>query len=373
MTNIEQDTNCSNCYTGVVGYYAGEDGTVTGDLINVTGTFDYTRVLTVDFTEKFETAPTVNEVNAQTAAYIAANDVGVPAVSWTVEFFPLEKTSEYANIENLERVFLGDTVSVFFEKLGIDATARVVRTEYDVLKDRYQSVTLGRVKSNLADTIVNQAKEIEKRPTKNITEKIVDRLGEIIFGAFGGAVRLLDTDGDGMPDELYIADNADPALAVKVWRFNYEGWAASETGYDGTFVLGATLEDGFLAHFITAANLTAGTIQSADGKSFYLNLDSGILSMDAQSIALNGNSLGDFLAFSFDADGRPVLRLGYSGNDILLKLVNDRISFVDVDGNELAYMAYNSFRLVTLQSFQLGKMKMVTQPNGSISEVRGDD
>ena len=39
-------------------------------------------------------------------------------------------------------------------------------------------------------------------------------------------------------------------------------------GYNGPFTMGATLEDGLLADFVTAAHLVAGTIASADGTSF---------------------------------------------------------------------------------------------------------
>jgi hypothetical protein len=90
---------------------------------------------------------------------------------------------------------------------------------------------------------------------------------------------LLDTNGDGEPDTLYIADNPDPALAVKVWRFNYEGWAASKNGYNGTFTMGATLDDGLIADFITAGTLSAnlirtGVLSSADGTTTF-NIDSG--------------------------------------------------------------------------------------------------
>ena len=92
-------------------------------------------------------------------------------------------------------------------------------------------------------------------------------------------MRLLDNNNDGMPDELYIADNPDPTQAVYVWRFNYMGWAGSSNGYNGPFVMGATIPDGLLATFVTAAHLVAGTIQSADGQSFYLNLDENVLRM----------------------------------------------------------------------------------------------
>ena len=90
-----------------------------------------------------------------------------------------------------------------------------------------------------------------------------------ILGASGGSVRLLDTNGDGEPDTLYIADDPDPDQAVHVWRFNYLGWAASVNGYNGPFSLGATFDNGgtIFANVlkvlnIDASNITAGTINA---------------------------------------------------------------------------------------------------------------
>lgn len=150
------------------------------------------------------------------------------------------------------------------------------------------------------------------------------------------------------------------------------GWAVSKTGYGGPFTMGATIEEGFLADFITAAHLTAGIIQSQDKKSFYLNLDTGVLRMDATSIALNGNELGDFINVTYDDKDRPVITLGWSGNNIRLNLLNDRINFTDANNQELAYWTTDSFRLKTLQSFQLGNMKMVAQESGSVSFIKGN-
>ena len=73
---------------------------------------------------------------------------------------------------------------------------------------------------------------------------VMNTLTSILLGAKGGSVRLVDTDGDGTPDELYIADSADPAQAKRVWRFNYLGWGASTNGYEGPFNMGATFENG---------------------------------------------------------------------------------------------------------------------------------
>lgn len=84
-----------------------------------------------------------------------------------------------------------------------------------------------------------------------------------ILGAKGGSVRLLDTDGDGEPDTLYIADSPDPSTAQKVWRFNYEGWGASQNGYNGPFVLGATFENGgtLNAFNLNVVNINGQNIQ----------------------------------------------------------------------------------------------------------------
>lgn len=89
-----------------------------------------------------------------------------------------------------------------------------------------------------------------------------------ILGAKGGSVRLLDTDGDGEPDTLYIADSPDPATAQKVWRFNYDGWGASTNGYNGPFVLGATFENGGT---LNAANLNVVNINGQNVKDKTIN------------------------------------------------------------------------------------------------------
>ena len=281
MTDLEQDENIANCYTGVVAFWADDDSgeVVYSPVMSAGGTYGYVKIISVDMSDKWEEKPTVAQLKSAASTYITANKIGVPKVSWTIGFVPLDMTEEYKDIAILERVSIGDTVTVKFERLGVNATARVNKIVWDVLQDRYNSVSLGSIRSNIADTIVKQSREISSIPTKaevqSLAKQISTTLTNAILGATGGSVRLLDTDGDGEPDTLYIADNPDPAQAVKVWRFNYMGWGASNNGYNGPFVLGATLDNGLLANFVTAANLTAGTIQSADGTTFRLNLDTG--------------------------------------------------------------------------------------------------
>lgn len=303
LTDIKQDQNCSNVATGVYPYWAGtvDEKEVLVELpekiINAPGTYNFSKIRTIDFSIEFETQPTVEQLRSKTQSYIKANNIGVPSVSLTVSFAQLEQTEEYKHLKLLERVSLFDTVNVEFPALGVSATAKAVKMVYDVIADRVKSVTLGSVRANIADTIAAQKQEIidysKDKPSVSLVQKISSALAKAIMGANGGAVRLLDTNDDGEPDELYIADNADPAKALKVWRFNYNGWAASKSGYAGPFEFGATLEDGLLANFVTAAQLVAGTIKSQDdGKTFFLDLDNGVLNMNATSLSISGKTVG---------------------------------------------------------------------------------
>mgnify|MGYP003621682021 CR=1 FL=1 len=73
--------------------------------------------------------------------------------------------------------------------------------------------------------------------------------------------------------------------------------------------------------------------------------------------------------FRIDDDGHPVLRIGSSASEIMLKEYNDKIGFYDTSGTLLAYWNNNSFELVELSKFRLGPMGIVVQPNGSVSFV----
>ena len=284
LTNIKQDENCSNVATGIYPFWANQDGELVElpeKIVNAEGTYNFSRVKTVDFSQDFEQKPTTEQLREKATRYVKNNRIGVPIVSTSVSFAQLEQSIEYKGLKILEHVGLFDDVNVIFPALGVENTAKVVKLVYNVILDRVESVTLGSVKQNIASTIANQTQEIEKKPSLSNVQKIAASISANILGANGGAIRLVDTNADGKPDELYVADHEDIEQAAKVWRWNYQGWAGSKNGYNGPFELGATLEDGILANAITAANLVAGTIQSKDGETFFLDLDNGILKIKA--------------------------------------------------------------------------------------------
>lgn len=320
LTSLEQDENCAGCYTAVHPYWLNSEGQLiqlSERIVKAPGNHGYTRVMPLDLSKEFNFAPTEDQLREAAEAYINENGIGIPTVSWKVQFVQLEQTEEYRGKALLERVLLGDTVTVQYTELGVSATARAVEVRYKPILERYDSVTLGNVKASLAETIVNQSKQIAKIPSQSQMQIAIKLLTSTILGARGGAVRLLDTDGDEVPDTLYIADNPDPDKAVKVWRFNYEGWAGSKSGYNGPFVTGVTFDSGMVGNSITAGTINAELIEvinlnASNIKTGHMNAEyikagkllsqSGLTYFDLDS--------GEFSSASLDGD-RAIIGDGY--------------------------------------------------------------
>ena len=309
LTDLEQDENCSNVYTGVLPYWTGNDTTVSGSVVNAPGTYDFTRILPVDFTSDFEEQPSTAQLDNAATNYISANNIGIPEVNLTVSFVHLNQTEEYKNLGIFERVELGDTIKVEFAAMGVSSTARCVKTVYNTLLERYDNVELGEVKKGLADTISSQTSSIidisKNSGVSSAVKAAIMAASEAITGQKGGSVILHDTRGGNKPNELLFLDNDDISQAQKVWRFNLSGFGYSSNGYEGPFTTAITRDGSIVADFITtgsmdAARITAGILKSKDGR-FLIDLTANTITMKNPS----GNTV-----FSFDSNGN----LTVSGN-----------------------------------------------------------
>lgn len=302
LTDLEQDENCSNVYTGVLPYWTGNETTVSGSVVNAPGTYDFTRILPVDFTSDFEEQPSTTQLDNAATNYISANNIGIPEVNLTVSFVHLNQTEEYKNLGIFERVELGDTIKVEFAAMGVSSTARCVKTVYNTLLERYDNVELGEVKKGLADTISSQTSSIidisKNSGVSSAVKAAIIAATEAITGQQGGSVILHDTRGGNKPNELLFLDNDDISQAQKVWRFNLSGFGYSSNGYEGPFTTAITRDGSIVADFITtgsmdAARITAGILQSKDGR-FLIDLTANTITMKKPS----GNTV-----FSFDGNG----------------------------------------------------------------------
>ena len=266
ITDINQEINIENTITGICPYVVDPEGNMIMLPEHVVyspnaSNFPEPRDAVIDFSTEFQnTTPTAAQLRAKVQAYIAANNIGVPAVNIKVSFVALWQTEEYKDIANLERVKLCDTVTVYFEKLGIEATAKVIKTEYNVLKDRYNSIELGEARTDLASQIASINAEIQEKPSSSAMQQAINAATKLITGGLGGHV-VFNLNADGEPEEILIMDTDDTSTAVNVIRMNKNGIGFSTNGYNGPFTTAWTIDGSFVADFITAGTLRAINIE----------------------------------------------------------------------------------------------------------------
>ena len=117
-----------------------------------------TRILPVSLASEFGDVPTVAELRAAANQFIASTD-------WTVkndvsfDFVPLQNTTEYEGIPD-QVISLCDTVTVSADYIGVNLQAKVIRTVYNPLTDKYDEMTIGTKTDDVADTIVTIEKQI---------------------------------------------------------------------------------------------------------------------------------------------------------------------------------------------------------------------
>lgn len=263
LVDAQQETNIENTYTGVCPYYINTDTNEVTTLpekyiaASTASGFPFLRIQAVDFSSEFDNPPTAAELRTRTQQYIEANNIGHPHVSVDVNFVALWQTEEYKDVTPLERVQLGDTVTVHFEKLDIDEQARVVAYTYDVLRERYEQITIGDLRSSFAKTFVDQGHLIEETQD-SIKEEITKGTSWLTKGN-GYVVAIKNTDGSWK--ELVFLDTPSIQTAQKVLRINENGIGFSSTGINGNYAQSWTL-DGTLT--LGGINNSYGSLELKD-------------------------------------------------------------------------------------------------------------
>lgn len=288
VTDATQEESIDSTITGICPFWTDGEGTLVTLPEKVVhsqnaANFPFNRTIPKDFSDQFENAPTEAQLRTAAQSYISQAGIGVPKVSLSVSFEHLAQYQEYQDVAVLETVNLGDTVTVIFERLDVNATARVVQTEYDVLNEKYRRVSIGGVKSNLGTTIngVVQEAKTEVRDTRTSLQRSIDRATDMLTGANGGyLVDIFDANGQRTGD--MIMDTNDPATATNVWLRNLAGWGYSSTGVNGQYRTAITQDGHIVADFIDTGTLTAnvikaGILRSSSSSPNWWNLNTGEL------------------------------------------------------------------------------------------------
>lgn len=294
LTDAKQERNISNIVTAIFPYakYTPE-GTENEAFVSLkektlihagAANYAYKRCEIVDFSSEWESGTIITEDMLRTKAEAYLEKISTePDINITLSYAQLKKTKDYKNIQAMESVKLCDTVTVRIDKLQIEATAKIVKAKYDSLKERYDTMEIGSVRTNLTKQLTATQQEITESTKrsqtraeqikKQIEQTIVD-VTAAITGNSGGYVVLYPEKN---PQEIYILDQPELSKAKNVWRWNLAGLGHSSTGVNGTFTTAITADGKIVADFIAAGELNgllikAGTIEADAISIGYKNL-----------------------------------------------------------------------------------------------------
>lgn len=350
LTDLTQEESIEATYTGICPYWA---GTVNNEPVSVylsekvlladnADKFPYNSIEVVDLTSKITLPegtdkPTEDMVRQAAKSYMKSRSYGVPKVSLTVSFVDLAQTMEYEDFQNFEKVQLGDTVTVRFDSLGVDATAKINKVTYDIINQRYIKIELGDSRTDLSSTIASQQKELNDvgSTTAGLStavasqQKQLDNVGNVTDERINEQIKSLKNleghaflhyNSNGRPYEFIVSDSENLSVAKKVWRWNENGLAYSSTGYNGDYSSAAITSDGKInAEFIKAGILQGVAIISDDPASNeHIDIVDGTLTtydrngwegleitgqkMNINSWKTEGKTIGGIGAFESDAE-----------------------------------------------------------------------
>ena len=318
LTKLDQTLEGGNIVNGVVPYWQSTDGEVVAlDKVIYSNAISYDvplqthalevlqthvpediyaqyvnlKVQTLDLSSEFESAPTLAELQTKAEQLLTSSDAYEIQDNIKVDFVALWQTEEYKNFAALERIFLCDTVHIFYEKLGVNAKAKCIKVVYDTLRERYSSIELGEPQTTFGQQITNAVTEnvvgevrglIKGLPDKSFMQNAIDYATQMIQGGLGGYV-VIEPDASGYPEEILIMDTPDKSTAVNVWRFNQGGLGHSSTGYNGPFNDIALTADGQInADMITTGTMQVGRISGLlqdTGQTWTIDFTSGTLTI----------------------------------------------------------------------------------------------
>ena len=302
MTELKCDIDMDSAYTGIYGYVKNDNVDLHSYKAVTNSSGINAKTLIRDFSSDFsggDSEITQSGLDSAVSAYAAANDINSPTVSMTVSFVDLSQSPEYASFSALESVSLCDTVQIYHKDLNINIKAKVIKTVYDVLRERYTSIDLGSPRANFADVIkqtVNETKDLRgqlvlaKSDLTAAYEKAIADATAAITGNSGGYIKLNPSEN---PQELLIMNTPSAETATKIWRWNLSGLGYSSTGYSGSYKTAVTQDGHIVADFIDTGILNAniikaGIMQSTNGE-FSFNLETGHI--EASDINITGGDI----------------------------------------------------------------------------------
>ena len=222
--------------------------------------------------------------------------VDKPKITIKVDMELLQNTELYEDVMELEKVLLGDTVHCNHSKLRIISDARAIELEWDAIKNKIKSVTLGDFQYNFLSNASSVMNRVEQAIRTDGT-----LIGQQVMGIINGAkaqLKAQSTVAQKQAVRAVMFEDLDPSSptfgAMCIGTLGFE--IASERTEDGrdwkwsTFGTG----QGFFADFIVAGTMLADRIKGG-------------------TLELGGTDNGNGVAKVLDGKGNEIVRLDKDG------------------------------------------------------------
>jgi phage minor structural protein len=152
LTGLDSEQDGTDCAEGMFVYWYDQDSDQVMYGYAKVDTNPYTKWVVQDVTEKYETRPSTETLNALAASMLEGYEQS-PTPSIKISFVDLASTTDYADISALEAVDLCDIVHVYYGDLLVDERRKVTKIKTNVLEGRYEEITIGTTRANLSGTI----------------------------------------------------------------------------------------------------------------------------------------------------------------------------------------------------------------------------
>lgn len=204
MTDYNDETDSSECYSSIIPYWTDGTTTVVGD--KQTSSYlppsGRDACVPMDVSQKFESQPTKAQVNSMGASILNSGQSWLPSQNITVSFVRLQDTAEYSQFSSLLRCGLCDTIKVIFPDYNSSGVFKIVRTVWDVLSERYEEMELGDLSISLSEAL--GISDIQK-DSKSTIEQILTKLDAI--------------------DDYVVDQGTDNSWTYRKWNSGrYEAW-----------------------------------------------------------------------------------------------------------------------------------------------------
>ena len=341
LIDFKMERSIENMITGVHPYWKhSEDGTLMElpeKVVTVEHDGPYEKISVLDCTSHFEEKPTEAQLRNYVNQYLKNTSLIEPDIDIKIDFFQLWQTPGYQDIAEAERVSLCDTVHVYISKLGLEVSCKVTETEYDVLLERYKSITLSnaavysrnsslsgslgslRDEAQLATEAVNRVEtQVTDIRTLTVQQEYFNALASGLFGLHyssgveedGSTIRYAHT-SERIADSAYVWKSG-----IRGFFISLDGGQTWQLGWDTTdhVVKTAVEAVGVNASFLGSGTLRTALVKILGTDKFYWENDAIIMADGVKQIKIGQYREGDYgIAVSTDGGTTWTTAIDFDG------------------------------------------------------------